>query len=273
MTRYPYNTLLALGNEEYHAAPGMGSTALRDFVTSPLLYGERYVYKSLPPDDSAALRLGSVVDSIILEPTALDSLVELIPTEVLNKDGHRKGSAWSEWSSCRADKLLVKRDEWDDIRRMVDCVWACPPAVDLLAATMHQQAVFWEDMSGWIGKCKFDGVCSEGFFDLKTTAEPLPDFRRSIYKYKYLLQMAWYSIGYSAAFEQWPQNAHWIVVSKQKPYECMVVVVPEIEEWAHDTVRRVVDKIKVHHEQLDWSNPKYLAPVVYDLDLPNYGEY
>lgn len=271
---YPFNELLSLSNEEYHAAPGMGSSALRDFITSPLLYGTRHVYKALSQDDTAALRLGSVVDSIILEPAVLDQLVALIPPEVLNKDGHRKGGTWTTWAAEQGQKLLVKQDEWDDIRRMVDCVWACPPAIEILGSSFKQQSVFWQDSAELIGKCKFDTVMAEGFHDLKTTADPLEMFSKSVRKYKYITQLAWYSYGFMAAYEEWPSESGWVVVSKTKPYECMVLDAPEgLQDWADKNITAVLERFLRHQKQGDWHNPKYDQPVPLDLDLSLYGGY
>lgn len=271
---YPVNKLLQLSNEEYHAAPGLGSSSLRDFIVSPLLYAERHVHKTMPSEDSSYLQLGSVIDSIILEPAELDRLVSLIPAEVLNKDGHRKGSAWTDWSASQGRKLLVKSDEWDDIRRMVDCVWACQPAIELLGQSMKQQAVFWQDSAEVLGKCKFDGVWSNGFFDLKTTAEPLSAFHYSVRKYNYLTQLAWYCYGFQAAFEQWPDTCQWLVVSKEKPYECMVMDAPDgLQDWADRKITAILEQFISYRKSHDWHNRKYDAPVKLDMDLSLYGGY
>lgn len=275
---YPMNTLLSLTNEQYHAAPGLGSSMLRDFITSPALYAAKHVHKTLPQDDTTALRLGSVVDAAILEPDVLAQLVALIPAEALNKDGHRKGGQYTEWAAAQGKKLLVKQDEWDDIRSMVDCVWACAPAVDLLNCTKKQQSVFWDREGLVLSKCKFDGVNSDVFFDLKTTADPLEFFGKSVRKYKYLTQLGWYTNGFVAAYEYYPSWAGWIVVSKTKPYECMVMNPAASREmnfydWVDERITIACDDFKSHVQSGDWHNPKYDEVIELDIDLSTYRGY
>lgn len=273
---YKLNTMLELGNEEYHAALAMSSTKLRDYAASPLLFHHRYNLRDMPFEDSPALRIGSIVDALVLEQSALDDMVAVIPAEVLNKDGHRKGGAWTEWAGQQGGKTLLKPEEWDDIRSMADSVWACPPAVELVTACKHQQATFWrdDDHDGIIGKCKFDGVCENGFFDLKTTSDALPDFRHSIKRYNYMLQLAWYAIGFEQTLGAWPEWMSWIVISKIKPYECMVLK-PEgdYEKLARQHINGLLDKYIAQCESGDWHNEKYSEVVSYPVDVYSFGGY
>lgn len=282
MTNPKLHMLVNIPNEEYHAGEGVSSTQLVDFVDNPRKYYERHVEKSLSKENTAALRWGSVMDAIILEPDLATELVAVIPAEVLNKDGHRMGKKWTEWRDAQGGKTLLTGLEWGSLMAQVQAVWDCPPAVNWLATSQHQKSLYWMDSDQLPGsdhkllcKCRYDGIVGgRGFFDLKTTCEPLEKYRYSVTKFKYLLRLGWYALGYAFSYDQWPQDIAWIVVSKEPPYECMVMQPPpNFEAWFMKRITPILADLHWRTKENHWSNDQYQQPVQMDLDLSTYQGY
>lgn len=183
-------------NDEYHAGDGVSNSRLKDFRKHPALYHAYYVAKSLPkPGPTPAMQVG----------TALDELVTLgefetcaeIPRDVLNKDGHKKGKAWTEFAEANADKVLFKSDQIQAVYRMRDAIMRHNAARQLLANIADRAQVSLRmtcPNTGLLLRCKLDALHPTIAVDLKKTcnADPLK-FAYSCLDLGYASQAVFYS--------------------------------------------------------------------------------
>ncbi len=274
------HTLIDISNEDYHAGEGVSSTQLVDFVENPRLYYEKYIAKTIAREETPALRWGSVMDTILLEPEKASDLVVVVPGEVLSADGSRKGKKYTDWLANQGGKIPLKASDWDDVQAQVAAVWNCPPAVDWLVASQRQKSLYWIDQQQdgdhkLLCKCRYDGIVGgRGFFDLKTTCEPLHKFRYSVTKYKYLLRLGWYALGYAFSYNEWPKDMAWMVLSKERPYECMVLQPPVgFEAWFMKTIDKVLAELHARTREKHWSNDQYQQPIQMDFNLQDHKGY
>ncbi len=267
-------TASELSIDDYHKDPALGSSSLREFAKNKTLYAMRHISRTLPPRGSPQMDLGNIIDSAILEPEKLASMVAVIPREVLNKDGHRKGSSWTEWAAAHGDKCLLTPYEYSDVRKIIDSTYQCYPAAQLLRDCTEQLSVFWDyelpDGTCIPAKCRYDGYCDGGFFDLKTTSKGIENFTYAVKDYDYLTQAAWYAHGFTELQPELPE-IHWIVVETTPPFECAVFTVPDgFTEWAYDRITNLMNDYQRCLSKQAWNNEIYQTIQRINIDLTKW---
>tara|TARA_R110000751_G_scaffold247623_3_gene347418 strand:- start:1262 stop:2077 length:816 start_codon:yes stop_codon:yes gene_type:complete len=169
-----------------------------------------------------AMNLGSLVHAMVLEPHTVESRFAVMPKfDRRTKQGKADREQWF------ADNPLhtpLTATEWNTAKAMSGAVYAHPEACSLvenvIAHGTAEQEFYWEDRQGITRKAKVDGIHygSEGrqfIVDLKTTIDASPSgFRKSISKYCYGTQMAYYV----EAAETVRSEAVIIAVAKTPPY-------------------------------------------------------
>lgn len=73
-------THFSLTSEDYHADPSLGSSGIRELLRSPYHFWAAYRAPGRPaPEPSAAMRLGTMVHALILEPEPFRSRFVMQP--------------------------------------------------------------------------------------------------------------------------------------------------------------------------------------------------
>lgn len=221
---------------DYHAGPGVSKSQLGKFAQSPAHY-KASLGRVAP--ESTALRLGRAAHSFILEPDADDVLV----APDVNK---RTKAGREEWELFTAEaeaagKTVVTREEMETLRGMRDSVYYHPAAQRLLFAhggrAMVEHSAYWYDLqSGELCRCRPDFLRPDFIaVDLKTTDDASPwAFARSISKFRYYLQAAFYSDGIKAATGEKVQSFVFVAVEKAPPY---AVAVYQLDDQGVETGR------------------------------------
>lgn len=192
-----------LSNNLYHACDGYSSTQLRMVQrggTAALAW-----YKSAPRDESVsgALSLGTAVHTAILEPERFDEDFVCAPdVNLRTNDGKAELAAFEK--KCEAEGLTpVKSDDYRKICLMRDSVLAQPVIAALLQQGVAELSVFYRTEQGVLLKIRpdwFGKLCDIPFvMDVKTTND-VHDFGKSVEKYGYHLQAAFYSLIMSKVF-------------------------------------------------------------------------
>lgn len=262
--------------EEYHARSEWSRSQAEDLRASPPLFHGRHISGLYPRKEGPALDTGTVGHHILTSPASVDEIVAVIPPDVLNSQGHRKGAAWKEWSEAHPDRIQMKADEMEAIRHMVRNVYAHPRATMLLANAMHYEfTVLYEDPeTGLPLRARPDLI--SGFYsrvivvDFKTTRALTPrEFASEAVKWGYHRQEAWYRegverFGYDiAAFL-------FVTVDKSPAHECRVY---ELSSSALQLGREENQSIRrdlAHRlETDDWTDP--YGKEILTIDLPAWA--
>lgn len=192
-----------MANEAYHSTAAVSNTVLSSVARSPAHCFALHVAEDRRKQASTpAFFAGTLAHCAILEPGALLDRYILKPEalDMRTKDG----KAWKAALPAGID--MIDSEQYDTALAQRDAVRAVPEFAELLASGVAEVSAFWQDdETGLQCKCRPDWVhtLSDGrviLVDVKTTVDCSPtQFSRSVWRYGYHRQAAWYSAGYARA--------------------------------------------------------------------------
>ncbi len=267
-----------LTSDQYHATPDIGNSMLSTFRRSRREYHARFIAKTIEPEASDPMKLGTVAHSAILEPHIIERVCLEIPAEVLSKSGSKAGKAWKDFEAEHADRILLKADQLVHVRGMFEAVYRNPMARRLLEADgPTEESIFWTCRdTGLNRKCRPDkqplinGRRYE--VDVKTCIDSSErGFATAIARFGYQRQRPYYRDGVKALHGVDVASA-FIVVQSEPPYVCRPYDLDERataygEVTVHDDLVSLADCI----ERDDWREPG--EDEVTTLSLPNWAFY
>lgn len=186
-----------LSNSTYHAANGYSSTQIRLVQRGGL--GALDWYKNAPSKETkqGALLIGTAIHSAILEPECFEKQYLCAPeVDLRTKDG-KHSLAEFESQAVSNNQIVLKKDEFEQIELMRDSALAHPLVAELLENGEPELSIFYRTEKGTLLKIRPDwlGLYSGVPFilDVKTT-DDVHDFGKSVDKFGYHLQAAFYRI-------------------------------------------------------------------------------
>lgn len=203
---------------DYAANDSVSRSGIAAFLRSPAHYR---VYMSTPHKDTDAFRIGRATHAYILEGKE---------DFVIAPDWNKNTNKYKEWKAEQGDALILSEEEREQLYGMRGSVFDHPMASMLLSDGVAEVSSFWTDIhSGESCKCRLDWIMEDHdgvwIVDLKTTENAsLSDFQRSIAKYNYHLQAAFYSDGHYFASKKIVKGFVFIAVEKNPPYAVGVYI-------------------------------------------------
>ena len=206
--------------EEYHKGPGVSKSQLDQFAKSPAHY---LASLTAQRKETAAMRIGSLFHGLVLEPERVK--IAVAPAcDKRTKDGK---ATWEAFCLENAGAEIVTAEEGEMLNGMVNSARAHPAANALLSGPgIAEGSCFWHDeRSGELCRCRPDKYRQDlGIIvDLKSTEDASPkEFARSIAKYNYHMQSAFYQDGVEAATGDFIKGFVFVAVEKKAPYAVAV---------------------------------------------------
>lgn len=190
-------------NADYHATSAVSNSVLSSIARSPAhCYALHIAEDRKPMQTTPAFFAGTLAHCAILEPAALLDRYMLKPEGLDMRT--KEGKAWK--AALPAGVLTIDADEYATALAQRDAVHGVPELAELLGAGVAEVSAFWrDDETGLQCKCRPDWVhtLSDGrviLVDVKTTTDASPQqFSRTVWRYGYHRQAAWYSAGYARA--------------------------------------------------------------------------
>ncbi len=190
-------------NADYHATSAVSNSVLSSIARSPAhCYALHIAEDRKPMPTTPAFFAGTLAHCAILEPAALLDRYMLKPEGLDMRT--KEGKAWK--AALPAGVLTIDADEYATALAQRDAVHGVPELAELLGAGVAEVSAFWrDDETGLQCKCRPDWVhtLSDGrviLVDVKTTTDASPQqFSRTVWRYGYHRQAAWYSAGYARA--------------------------------------------------------------------------
>jgi len=198
----------------------------KSMVKGMLRSGMHLKYYTDNPIDSEYIRLGSLVDSMLLAPEELKSFTTP-PLTYTDSKGNEKpwtnrSNTCREWANEKKEQSItvVTQEQMDKADAIVEAVRAHRTAGEYIANGKHQVSIVWEDeATGELCKGRIDNLRDEAIDDLKTTQNASPEaFRRDMGKYLYHVQAAAYSDGWSKASGEPSLPFNFIAVENEPPH-------------------------------------------------------
>lgn len=216
---------VSLSNADYHAHPAVSKSGLDQIRRSPLHYWNRYLNPDRiiePP--TPAMILGSALHARVLEP-ALYNDEYIVAPEGIDRRTKEGKLRWADFEAESEGRVILKAEDALQIESMAAAVHRHPAARAILRLPGKcEQSYFWTDeTSGEKCKCRPDWHSDDRqlIADVKTTEDASPrGFMRSVMKYRYHVQAAFYSQGIGA--EQFVL----IAVEKKSPFAVAVYATP-----------------------------------------------
>lgn len=212
---------------EYHARPELSKSRLDTFHKSPAHY--RFALNTGWSESSKAMEFGSCLHMLLLEE-------ERFNAEVLECGLTRNTKAYKEFKEANKGKIIIKPDEYRKLFYMRDALHHNHEAKVLLDKAEREVSAIWQHRSGVMCRSRFDLMFKGILGDLKSTtcAEPRL-FQKSMAKYRYHVQAAFYCDAYQSITGEQARGFFLIVCEKSAPYQCFVF---QVDDSAIDQGRR-----------------------------------
>lgn len=264
-----------LSNAAYHAHPAVGNSKLTAYLKNPELYHAQEIAKTIPKDEpSDVLVFGNLFHDSVLR--GLHNQAVEIPDWALTANGHRRGKMWEEFKAEFAGRAMLKADEYQRLRDMVDAVWSHPRAAAFLEHTeaIQEQSIFWTDPATGLElkamiDCRRPGLIA----DLKSSADvSRAAFARAMHDYGYYRQCAFYKMAAHALTSE-EHDFVFIVVEKQPPYRVRCYELDPTPDRAltkaYEDVRAGLEMMARSVRENDWREQNW--DEVLTLDLPAWA--
>nr|WP_269450640.1 PD-(D/E)XK nuclease-like domain-containing protein [Photobacterium profundum] len=191
----------------------MSKSCLDVVRRSPLHFKAHYIDRIIERKETAAFTEGSLFHSMVLEPhkTAL----EFVISPEINKRTKAGKEQLELFKETNKGKTVVSQETWDKCAAMCDSVFSNPESAYWFSNGRPEVSVFWHDSeTGLDLKCRHDWLRDDNIIvDLKSTEDASEaGFARSVAKYRYFVQHAFYSESVKA------NRFIFVAVEKTPPY-------------------------------------------------------
>lgn len=216
--------------EAYLARGGCSQSALNTIRTrSP-------AHCRCPSVETDAMAMGTLAHACVIEPDRFAAEYAVVP------DMRRGTKAWEQAEADNPGKVLVKESDYADLLAVRRAVWSHGTAKALLErSALREVSLFWH-RDGVPCRARFDAVTDAGVVvDFKTAASARRcDFARSIGRYGYHIQAAWYTHAAKLAGYGDDPFMAFIVAETTPPY---AVAVYTLDDATMEYGRREADRL------------------------------
>jgi exodeoxyribonuclease VIII len=229
------NMITTESNEEYHGNTGAISVSgLKQLKRSPAHYWARYLDPNRQEkEETAAMKFGTATHCAILQPEEFDDKYTVIP-EGLDRRTKEGKEIWK--LILDSGKTPIPGNDWVILKGILESCLKFPELQEILT---HESVAFEHSVYfDWYGTpCKFRpdatiAPCERWphglILDLKTTQDAGSDFIRSVWRYDYHMQQAFYCEGFMRMFDTLiPPDFVFLAQETDAPYANAMYYLPD----------------------------------------------
>ena len=260
----------------YHDRPELSSSQIAAFMQDPVFWWKVHREASLPkPVANDSMQFGTDVHSMIEDGGPDLSKFVAIPHHVLNKDGHKKGKAWTDFKSSHPDDVIFFKDtELHPAHGLIQ-IWSNLNAnrrtARWISLPKKETVITWhDDESGFDCRAMIDVIDEQHdcVIDWKTTRDiRARKFQSACYSMHYDIRLAFYRRGLRANNMG---DMHIVAVAIENTQSYRVQPFHLSSEWidsADDRLSVVLENIKSFNikDELDKD--------IIELDAPRWATY
>lgn len=274
-------------NDQYHGAPGVSKSHL-DVIRfgSPKDYWHKYLNPEREPEErTRPFLVGQAMHTAILEPETMAARVIVgLPHD---RRSNANKQAWAEFELEHFSKIILTRQEMDDVERVVENVWAEPEIAGLLTGGVAEQSFFaMMDVPDGNGGVLIDNETGEVIqelvkcqhdyrrhgshrIDLKSTMDASDAaFAKSSANYRYPVQNAWYDdVMTAGGIDVSNEPFLFLYFEKEPPYNIGMKPLEEIAvAQGRIAAERDFKRIVMHRRANYW--PSYFTSIKDSLQNP-----
>jgi hypothetical protein len=248
--------------EEYRKAEGINCSGLKRILQSPLHYKSELEQQR---EETKSMMIGTAVHCAILEPHLFESQYGFMP-EGLDKRTKEGKSAFAELE--QSGKIILSYEDYREVCRIAISVQDHDTAGKLFSSGHPEVSVFAE-IDNIKAKVRMDWLRNI-IVDLKTTDDASPEgFARSIAKFSYDMQAAWYLDCANAAGID-VNTFLFVAVEKSAPYAIGIYELDhESIEIGRAKCRKALNLYRYCKENNDWFG---YSPDIITLSLPRWAK-
>lgn len=258
-----------LSNAEYHSGAGISKSGLDLISRSPLHYYAAYLDPNRTPrEETPAMALGTAIHSAVLEPEKFAADYLLMPKlDRRTKDGK---AAYEDFTAQAEEngQTLISPDDYRACTTIAAQLRQNPAAAVLFENGKAEQSAFWTDReTGVLCKARPDWLRHGAVLDVKSTDDASPSgFQRSVLKWRYHVQAAWYLDGIHQATGVPPGAFIFCVFEKAPPYAAAFYYADnDMLELGRREYRRC---LRLYADCLNSGNWHGYAPQILPISLP-----
>lgn len=218
----------SLTNENYHAdRSAVSSTSLKLLIEkSPKTFLASH--NGLLRKESDAFRIGTALHMAILEPKLFQESFVIKP-KFSGKGARTHEDDW--YDTLPYGAVVLKQEEYNDLQEMINSVLSHQDACNILKnGSAEQSGYFRHQESGIKSRIRPDFLHLQNmaFLDVKSTTDVRSaEFKKSIWKYRYDLQLAMYAYGIQQITGKPVEYTLILAVEKKAPFECALYLCDE----------------------------------------------
>lgn len=203
---------------DYFANAAVNKSALDAICRSPLHYQKRIIGHSAPIEPTPAMKLGTLVHTLVLEPDEVSDRYAITPAVDRRTKGGKE--AYAAWEAQLGGRESITVETYDTAVLMSAAVLNHPVAAELLDGAVCERSAYGVDEATGIQiKARIDAIQRATLVDLKTTKDASAEgFAKSIANFRYHVQAAHYLETYKAATGDQPESFVFLAVESAPPY-------------------------------------------------------
>jgi exodeoxyribonuclease VIII len=214
-----------------------------------------------------------VHDSILL-PSVFEEKYVCMPETIKI----RRGKEWDAFKAANADKTILTAEEFDLARTIRDRVLSHKICSKIFSGGEPEYSYFDEIVVDGVTvqrKCRPDYVSHSCLIDIKTTLDASYDaFKRSILKYRYHVQAAWYLDVVNSVLGAEIDTFIFVAIEKEAPFPIAVYM---LDRESIDLGRKQYEqnlKAYAHWKLQGGETPLgYTDEAIQMIGCPNYAFY
>jgi len=263
---------------EYFASKAVSNSLLSRMKPTPANCRE---YMDNPPEPTPAMRFGSALHSLVLEPEIFQQRYVREPDLKKPTSAQLKAknpsdatvkliAAWNAFEDSYAGCETVSATDWEKLHLMRHSLFDNKAARSVLKEGEKELSLFWkDDQSNVDMKCRIDNFYNGYVIDLKTTTDASPDaFGKSIANFGYHRQAAIYSDGVRACMHEEPKGFIFVAVEKTAPFLTATYILDaDSLEAGHREYRKLLGQYACCIESNSWIG---YPERVQELSLPHW---
>ncbi len=263
-----------LPSEGYHSMTDyVSNSMLKVFMQSRRRYCAMYIDTVFTAKTTEAMKWGTILHTLILEPDKVNELAVQIPDGVLSDQGYRRGKPWMRWKENQQEGVtLLSTEEWRYLEAAAACVRRHPVAGALLSdPDAVEESIFWiDEQSGLPRKARIDLRKGRFIGDVKTTTTIDDDgFSRAMLAFGYHFQGEAYKTAVIEAGLIDDPEFILIPITKEPPFICWPRRVGlQSQAIAREQIQSALLALASCYQSDDWREPgeEDCSP----LDVPIY---
>ena len=233
---------------DYHSdKTAVNSSSLKKMLKSPKAFYASY-FLSQNEEPTQAMKFGTLAHMAILEGEKFRERYVLVPDfgDMRSKTNREKKAAWMVEQPAGA--VLCTAEERDSLFAMIDSILSHEQAHKLLSQGKPEIAGYWRDDETGLRlrmKADFLSFNVNALVDVKTTQDTVwEEFRRSVEKLRYDIQIMMYDDGTEKITRIRPDHRVWLAVESKMPFEVACFEVPpQYEATGKHEYRRALRRI------------------------------